>query len=249
MIKPKGKLIMKINPVYLILILAGLHLTIGHNLFSGNDLSSEKEFQSTRKLLYKPRAANAQEVRVDGNSRSVDIGSPSLYVLAPEHTGYTIKEKPTLYWYQSKTANAKFEFNIVGEDPSKPIFTIGYTPAAGTGIQSLQLREHDVRLKKGIEYSWYVTIISDPEHRTKDIFASGAIECIDPPINVAKSLTNKSKKDLAYILAEEGIWYDALDIISHLIEANPKETLFKELRAELLDQGNLSEAAEYARLN
>ena len=240
---------MKTNCVYVILILVGMHVITCQNLFSENDLSSDKRSDKIRKLVYKPRVANAQEVRIDGHSRSVDMSSPSLYVLAPEHTGFTIKEKPTLYWYQSKPANAKFEFAIVGEDPSKPVFTIGYTPAAGTGIQSIKLSEHDVLLKKGIEYSWYVTIIPDDEHRTKDVFASGAIERIAPPLKVAKSLTNKSKKDLAYILADEGIWYDALEMISHLIESSPSENLFKELRAELLDQGNLSEAAEYARIN
>ena len=241
---------MKTNIIHLIFVTVVLYLVNCPILMSDNEQPSGiKSKNSSPKFLYNPRIRNAPEVRIDGNSRSIDMSSPSLYVLAPEHAGYTIKEKPTLYWYQSKPTNAKFEFSIVGEDPTKPVFTIGYTPAPGSGIQSIRLTEHKVLLKKGIQYSWYVTIIPDAERRTKDIFASGVIEHIDPPLKVAKGLTSKSKKDLAYILAEEGIWYDALDILSHLIESDPDNTLLRELRAEMLDQGNLTEVAEFDREN
>ena len=241
---------MKTHVIHLMLLVLGLHLVNCPTLLSENESASNEKSEGTvRKFSYKPRVENAPEVRIDGHSRSVDMNSPSLYVLAPEHAGYTIKEKPALYWYQSKPANAKFEFAIVGDDKAEPIFTIGYAPANDTGIQSIRLSEHDIFLKKGIQYTWYVTIIPDSEHRTKDVFASGMIEYVAPPPRVAKSLMNRSKKDLAYILAEEGIWYDALDIISNLIASNPEETILRELRGELLDQGNLSDAAEYSRLN
>ena len=148
---------MKTHIINLILVTMGLYVFICPSLMSENELTSDnKSEDSSPKFLYTPRIQNAPEVRIDGNSRSIDVNSPSLYVLAPEHAGYTIKEKPTLYWYQSKPTNAKFEFSIVGEDPTKPVFTIGYTPAPGSGIQSIRLTEHKVLLKKGIQYSWYV---------------------------------------------------------------------------------------------
>ena len=72
------------------------------------------------------------------------------------------------------------------------------------------------------------------------------IERIAPPTNVLKNL-RKQKDELIYVLAEEGIWYDALQIIWDLIEQNPDSILYRELRTELLDQGNLTAVAEFER--
>lgn len=200
-----------------------------------------------RKLMYKPRVENAPSIRIDGASRNLDSKTISLYVLAPEHLGYTIKEKPTLYWYQSQPSTALFEFVLSVHGAAKPVFSYRDAPAQNTGIQHVRLAEHNVKLSKGIPYSWYVVLIPDTEDRSKDIFASGMIEIIDPPTDVAKSLVMRKKKDLVYVLAEEGIWYDALDAISSLVESNPHDKSLHDLRANLLDQGNLLEVADFER--
>ena len=43
------------------------------------------------------------------------------------------------------------------------------------------------------------------------------------------------------------LWYDAIDTISGLLESNPNEQELRELRADLLDQGDLVAIADIER--
>jgi hypothetical protein len=49
------------------------------------------------------------------------------------------------------------------------------------------------------------------------------------------------------VFAENGIWYEALDTLSRMIADQPTRRDLKLLRALLLDQVNLPEAAEFDR--
>ena len=239
---------MKTKILTITTIILGMVVMGYSNLWATQDVSAERLTKANkRKLIYKARLDPAPKVRIDGGSREVGGEQTSLHVLAPEHVGYTIKEKPTLYWYQSQPSEAQFEFALTSAGQTEPILRIQNTSAPTAGIHCLRLSEHDVKLTKGVRYTWYATLIPDPEDRSKDIFTSGAIELIDPPPNVVQSLLSQKKKDLVYILAEEGVWYDALDAVSSLIESNPSEAGFHELRADLLNQSNLSEVADYDR--
>ena len=200
-----------------------------------------------RSLIYRPRAENLPAGRIDGSSRSSETGLPSLYVLAPGHIGATISTQPTLFWYQSQPTGAQFELVIIGEDKTKPIFEKKFDSAGWSGIKEINLTDFGIELSKGIPYMWSVSIIPEPEHRSKDIIAAGTIVVIDPSKSLASALITKSQEDLVYILSEEGIWYDALEKISRLIALQPERSELRVLRAELLDQVNLVEVAEYDR--
>ena len=136
---------------------------------------------------------------------------------------------------------------IIGEDKTKPIFEKKFDSAGWSGIKEINLTDFGIELSKGIPYMWSVSIIPEPEHRSKDIIAVGTIVVVDPSKSLASALITKSQEDLVYILSEEGIWYDALEKISHLIALQPERSELRVLRAELLDQVNLVEVAEYDR--
>ncbi len=89
--------------------------------------------------------------------------------------------------------------------------------------------------------------MGDSKDHSKDIVASGALKRIDPPQAVSANLLTNNLENLIYVLAEEGIWYDALELASQLIEQNPNNTAYRELRAELFDQGDLTEVADFDR--
>ncbi|HEX2719391.1 MAG TPA: DUF928 domain-containing protein, partial [Candidatus Deferrimicrobium sp.] len=57
-------------------------------------------------------------------------------------------------------------------------------------------------------------------------------------------LTSAVSGRAPFIYAEEGFWYDALESISRMIEASPKDADLRQQRASLLEQVGLSEAAE-----
>ena len=217
-------------------------------IFAKDNLPLEtRHHQSKRKISFHPKDKNSPLIRVDGSSRSVVESNISLYALGPPQVGYTIKEKPILYWYQSGPCQAGLEIVIIGSDKTKPILKIKQSQANKSGIQSLRLADHNVRLSKGVQYTWYVAIVPEENDRSKDIFASAMIEVIDPPLRVINKLMTVQKKELVYLLAEEGIWYDALDAISSLVESNSDDKELRGLRADLLEEGELSEVAKFAR--
>ncbi len=200
-----------------------------------------------RKLVYNaPVSDDAPSVRHDGITRSKGkSGLPRLFALAPEHVGTTTYAHPTLYWYQSDATKTTIEIGINRDDQIAPILET--TNTAGRGIHKIELSKHNVKMEKGVEYEWHVTITNGDGQPSQDVVASGVIKQIDPPHAVSMNLATKKIEDLIYIFSEEGIWYDALECASKLIQQHPTNAEYRELRAELLDFGNLPDVAEYDR--
>ena len=98
-----------------------------------------------------------------------------------------------------------------------------------------------------MEYQWSVALVRDPGQRSQDIVASGTLTYVEPSAELKQKLTQVDKEALASIYAREGYWYDAIESLSELIEAQPQDKRWRELRASLLEQVALPEVAEYDR--
>jgi hypothetical protein len=61
---------------------------------------------------------------VTGGSRGSGDSTITLDVLAPDETGLTTQEQPSLLWYQSKPAPAKFELTLLEENKPKPLLQV-----------------------------------------------------------------------------------------------------------------------------
>src|SRR5512134_1193228 len=48
--------------------------------------------------VYKPPLRGAPRGRIGGGTRGTGLDSLALSVLAPDHSGLTIREQPSLYW-------------------------------------------------------------------------------------------------------------------------------------------------------
>ena len=64
------------------------------------------------RIVYKPPLRGAPAVRIDGGSRGSGISLICLNVLAPDHTGLTVHDQPSLFWYQSEPADVPFELTL-----------------------------------------------------------------------------------------------------------------------------------------
>ncbi len=207
--------------------------------------SNEDIPQPARKhlLSYTPPMRGAPASRVGGGSRGVGDTLPKLLVLAPDHTGLTISEQPVLYWYVSKPSVAHFEVTVINDQMVEPLISKDVDLPVQAGIQALRLADFGVKLKKGIEYRWYVTLITDAAQRSNDIIASGTIQYIDPTPELKAKLSKADKSSLPKIYAESGIWYNALASVSELISEKPGDPVFREERADLLEAVGLGDAA------
>ena len=170
-----------------------------------------------------------------------------LVVLAPDHTGLTTREQPTLYWYVSKPVPARLEVTVINDEAIDPALEQVVATPGVAGIQSIDLANSGTRLEPGLEYRWFVSVIADPGQRSNDVVASGTIQRIEPHAALKGKLAGADERTLARIYAEEGVWYDAIDALSRMIEKSPGDVALREQRAALLEEVGLQAAANYER--
>jgi hypothetical protein len=167
----------------------------------------------------------------------------TLDVLAPDDTGLTTQEQPSLFWYQSKPAQARFELTLIEEDKIKPIFKVNVDRASKAGIQRLRLADQGVKLVLGVEYKWVIALVTDPDNRSSDLVASGFIKRVEPTPELKAKVADAAPASRPAIYAEAGIWHDAVGGLSDLIEAQPGNQALLAERADLLRQVGLKAAA------
>ena len=193
-------------------------------------------------IVFKPKGG-LPAARVTGGSRGNGDATVTLDVLAPDETGLTTLEQPSLFWYQSKPAKARFELTLIEDDKVKPVFEVNVERASQAGIQRLRLAEKGVKLAVGVEYKWVVALVTDPNNRSTDLVASGFIKRVEPPVELKGKLAGAPPSSIPAIYAEAGIWYDALGRLSDLIDAQPDDKALLAQRADLLRQVGLKAAA------
>jgi hypothetical protein len=197
-----------------------------------------------KKISYTPPKLGAPKVRVDGGTRGDDQTLPSLSVLAPDHVGLTTREQPALFWFQSTPAKVRFELTLLEENKNEPLVEVKVEDSS-SGIQRLDLAERKVKLSPDVSYEWTVALVTDPSNRSKDIIASGVIRRVQPSAELQAKLSKATKADLPFIYAEEGIWYDAVGALAEQIQAEPSNKALHAVRASLLSQVGLSDAANH----
>jgi len=196
-------------------------------------------------VKFRPPTSSAPSVRVTGGSRGTGDTLVSLDVLAPDDIGLTTREQPSLFWFQSKPANAKFELTLLQENNVKPLVQVMVERSSKAGIQRLKLSDHGVKLSPGVEYQWVVALINDPDNRSTDLVASGVIKRVEPSAELKEKIAQASPAVLPVVYAEAGIWYDALSLLSDQVEAHPDDKALRQTRADLLRQVGLKAAAGF----
>jgi len=193
--------------------------------------------------IYKPPMRGAPVGRIAGGTRGL-LGESNflLCVLTPDHTALTTRAQPTLYFYMTRPIDHPVELTIIEEEGIEPILETRLPAYSRGGIQAIYLRDYGLVLEKDTVYRWFVTIILDPDHRSKDILAWGAIERIEVPSSLKAKLDGANEKERISLYAETGIWYDALAEICRLIESYPNDSNFRQQRASLLKQVGLGRA-------
>ncbi len=200
--------------------------------------------------VYKPRKGSVLRGRVDGGFRGGDKGEPVVKVLAPaDHIGFTIRKAPALYWYLSHATTHPIEFTLVDNRHYQPDLQVSLTPPPCPGIQMVGLAEYNKTLEEAVQYWWHIAVIVDPESRSKDIHSAAAIERIPYLDALVEGRTRcKDPLDVFCLYVESGLWYDAIQVISDLITAHPKDRVLRLMRASLLEQVGLNDVAEYDRM-
>ncbi len=189
-------------------------------------------------------------MRIGGATRSMeaeDLSATVVEVLAPEHTGLTMSKQPTVYWYVSQPSTGRVEVALTDEEELKTVYHAALAGTIPAGIHAFSLAEHNLQLEADREYRWSVAVVQNREQRSSDLVASATLRHVPPSPSLLDKLSGNSESPSYYTLAEEGIWYDAVDELSKAIADSPKSRDLRELRAELLNQVNLPSVAAFER--
>lgn len=222
-----------------------LHSQPGGEAVFAAETGPTKTTSSAAKVKFRPPTSSAPSVRVTGGSRGSGDTLLTLDVLAPDDIGVTTREQPSLFWFQSKPAQAKFELTLLQENKVDPLVQVTVEHSTKAGIQRLKLADHGVKLALGVDYQWVVALVSDPDNRSTDLVASGVIKRVEPSADLKQRIAQAAPTVLPSVYAEAGIWYDALSVLSDQIEAHPEDKSLREARADLLRQVGLKAAAGY----
>jgi hypothetical protein len=204
--------------------------------------------QVTKTPLYRPpQGLGAPSVarRVGGGTRGTNKSIPILCVLAPGHTGLTVREQPDFYWFASHVVTTPVEFTLILEKGDTPLVERRLPVPAHAGVQRVSLSEFGVKLMLGERYNWSIALVLDPKRRSKDILAMGIIERVERVELNPAVLGKAPTTDDFYRFAADGLWYDAVMAISEVIDAAPADLVLRKHRAQLLDEVDLSEVGNF----
>ncbi|MGH7217657.1 MAG: DUF928 domain-containing protein [Nitrospiraceae bacterium] len=240
--------------IILFLISLPLVVTAEENSTAPSSIAKEVKGQNTqagqgaKTLLYQPpRGLGAPSAgrRVGGGTRGTNKSVPILSVLAPGHTGLTVREQPDLYWFASDVVTNPVELTLTLEKGDAPLLEKPLPAPLKAGIQRVRLSDYGVKLIPGERYNWSIALVLDPKRRSKDIIAVGAIERVERANMSPAFLAAAPTTDAMYQFAAEGLWYDAVMAISELIQSAPTDMALRKHRVELLDQVDLPEVGSF----
>lgn len=187
--------------------------------------------------VWVPRVGEgAPAVRIGGATRA--RGKPvTIQVLVPEvdEAALTLAAQPNLHWHLSADTTYAVNFTLTAPGTIDPIVDEMILGPFEAGFHTLSLADYDARLEPGRHYAWFVAVVPDPENRSADTVARGAISRIaDSELSSRVALADPDA--IASLLAESGIWYEALDALSRGVEQNPGDPKLLMQRSAMLEQ-------------
>jgi hypothetical protein len=191
------------------------------------------------KPVFLPPNRGTPVARVGGAARAMTQDLPGIEALVPLESGLTLEEQPVLYWHLSEETHLPVNFTLIDLNVEAPMVDVTLDGPFDQGVHGVDLGNHEVRLSQGHLYQWFVAIVPDPEDRSSDRLAGGGIELVDMKIWLRMRLDKASPEQVPAILAGAGVWYDALDVLSQRIAANPDDPEPSAQRSALLEQVGL----------
>ena len=194
--------------------------------------------------VYIPPKRGAPGGRVGAGTRGTQREVFVLTVLVPDQGGFTTSEQPSLYWFISKSTSLPVELTVMDPQGVQPILETQLPAPVTAGVHQVRLSDFNVRLAPGAAYRWFVSLVPDPNRRSKDITTGGTIERVEMPEGLKAKVAQAAKSDLPSLYGEAGLWYDTIAAISALIEAAPQDQILRKQRTALLAQVGLTGITE-----
>jgi hypothetical protein len=146
-------------------------------------------------------------------------GEIDLTVLAPQtHIGQTASDHPTLVWYVPDEDPYELELQLyryASDDPTddtlEPVATFDLGESE-LGYMSFTLPEDQPALSPDETYRWKIILKCEPSQPSKSQIGEADLQVI--PANMSLDMLAGDPVAQAEQLAEAGLWYDAIAVLS-----------------------------------
>ena len=98
-----------------------------------------KKTESVSAPVYTPPKRGAPGGRVGGGTRGIQREVSLLSVLAPDHSGFTTSEQPSLYWFISSSTSLPVELTVMDPHGVKPILETRLPAPVTAGVHRIRL--------------------------------------------------------------------------------------------------------------
>lgn len=183
-------------------------------------------------IQYRPPLRGAPAVRIGGATRGLARAVPAFAYLAPDHVGLTLRAQPTVYWHAATPPAGDMLFRLTALDGASPAIEAIVPAAACAGLYRLSLGALGTALRADVDYRWQV-VYANESGRAPSV--SGWIRLGEAAAEFAAHLQRAAPAERARLLAEAGVWYDAVD---ELVSQKPTPEADAML-AGLLTQGGM----------
>jgi hypothetical protein len=160
----------------------------------------------------------------------------------PKNFGTTVSESPEFLVYIPQTVARQAEFVLKdeeGNDLYRTIFEISGEEA----IASLTLPSDEIKLESGINYSWYFSLICNPQDFRKNVETQGWTQRVELNPNLITTLETADPITRSQLYAENGVWHEAIAILAQLRQEQPTDPILAQAWQNLLESANLGEIA------
>ncbi|GKS57030.1 hypothetical protein YTPLAS18_05570 [Nitrospira sp.] len=177
-------------------------------------------------------------------SEPLRVESPRIIPLVPKHIGLTATGQPVVYFFVSRPTTAPVLFALIDVHSLEVIRAVTLPAPERAGIHAVRLRHHGVTLRPNVEYRWFLSLLVDLAAPVHDEVASGWIERVTPQY-ASSEVPEPMSLQAVHFYAAQGLWYDAIAVISELIALRPLDETLHRQRAALLHQVDLHEVADW----
>jgi hypothetical protein len=194
------------------------------------------------KLNYLPPGKGTPSRREGGATRGGDLRELALSVVAPEHVGWSSREQPDIYWFVSRPVTTPVILTItqVGGAALDPLFEGKLAAPANGGIHAISLKDLRVTLAGNADYEWSISLVGDPQSRSRDVMASGRVRWVPLAADARATLAGLPVDQQAEKLASSGYWYDVVDLLRRRSAGSASEV-------SLYESAGLTRIAKFLR--
>jgi hypothetical protein len=211
----------------------------------------------------------ADRVRAETNSNNAKQGFPirqvgggtrdghcsvkgqSLTALIPnDSVGMTTKDLPELFFYLPKTSKSQ-QVEFVLRDYRDRLVYENTTSIEQNGIVKVNVpaSQQLQSLETNRDYHWYLSMICDPQDRSKDMVVEGWIKRVAIAPNISQQLEQLDPLERVNLYQIANIWYDALSILVNLKSSNLNNGQVPEKWQELLGSVGLENLSQEPIIN